>query len=1031
MPSSRLIPITYYNASKEIRVSAYADIIVIEPARPEPILRCIRFGGYPEMVQAMYDSIYAGATIEARIGDVTRRFSSEPKRFIRQISRDGVYAEATLLAKDDDEEAQRPIHATKEDAGRRTENDKPEGVARPPRKRMIFCPAGDQERLFEELDRKTSVPLIPEFRDYLLSELESRGILQKLTVISIREKIDAWVLRSESDDANIVSVVEDGLNSGAIQIPAAVRDPDGFDSVDNVTGYLNTFGVTVAERIRNQFEPMFDPAADPLSPEILAINDYIQKHAGYPLYDAQLAVAESVKRQLAKDKFAFVVAECGSGKTKIGATAMAASISAAPGKQGQMKWRKTFNIILCPSHVAKKWVREITETLPETAAVVVRNPSELDKLYALYEQGDRSVYAVISKESARDGYMKRPAVLWNARQRAFLCPTCHHAIEIPVMSDGISYFERATQFFFLTETRKNHKCEECGAPLWTAVNPGEDADWVKTGGYGWVFRRKADEHLQKTKNEAVLDKIQEIMDNPEQKFTTSGACRRYPLSSYIKRMYKGKIDGAIFDELHQYNNNSGQGDAMGEIFSVAKKVIGMTATLINGYSSGIFHLLYRTMPMQMQRDGKAFTAPKDFNSEYGVVETTYEETDADYAANRRAAISKRKSKQLPGVSPLVYSRFLLEKTAFLSLADMGKKLPDYEEIPVALDMEEQVFNEYKRIEKQLVSVLRTDRKIAQRILSTYLNLLTVYPDQPYGQPAVLHPETGKALVEPKDMGGPDQLWEKENAVLDIVKRKVEAGEKVLVYTSWVRIDSQKKLLKLLTENGYHTEIMSEKIKPEAREEWVQKRLSSGMQVLIVNPSLVETGLDLNAFTTLIFYSMGYKLFTLRQASRRSWRINQTAPKVEVYLLYYKETMQQKAMKLMASKLAVAGIIEGNFSEEGLAAMSDMQDMTSQLAKELMMGIRDNVEDIAASFKKMAIVNPERHKPAESTAKPIPVSNITHKEDHRTAAATVAKHSYDPQKAALFEALIETESNRKQRRRKNAVDENQLSFFGAA
>jgi hypothetical protein len=122
MPSSRLIPITYYNASKEIRISAYADLIIIEPAKPEPILRCIRFGGYPEMVQAMYDSIYAGATIEARIGDATRRFSSEPKRFIRQISRDGVYAEATLLAKDDDE-AQRPNHATKENTGRTDENE--------------------------------------------------------------------------------------------------------------------------------------------------------------------------------------------------------------------------------------------------------------------------------------------------------------------------------------------------------------------------------------------------------------------------------------------------------------------------------------------------------------------------------------------------------------------------------------------------------------------------------------------------------------------------------------------------------------------------------------------------------------------------------------------------------------------------------------------------------------------------------------------------------------------------------------------
>jgi len=134
---------------------------------------------------------------------------------------------------------------------------------------------------------------------------------------------------------------------------------------------------------------------------------------------------------------------------------------------------------------------------------------------------------------------------------------------------------------------------------------------------------------------------------------------------------------------------------------------------------------------------------------------------------------------------------------------------------------------------------------------------------------------------------------------------------------------------------------------------VQKKLAAGMQVLIVNPSLIETGLDLNAFTTLVFYSMGYKLFTLRQASRRSWRINQKAPAVKVYMLYYEDTMQQKCLKLMASKLAVAGLIEGNFSEEGLAAMSDVQDMTSQMAKELMLGIRDNVEDIAAAFKKMA------------------------------------------------------------------------------
>ena len=129
------------------------------------------------------------------------------------------------------------------------------------------------------------------------------------------------------------------------------------------------------------------------------------------------------------------------------------------------------------------------------------------------------------------------------------------------------------------------------------------------------------------------------------------------MSSYIKRRYRGMLDGCIVDELHEYNNDSGQGDAMAEIYSVADRVIGMTATLINGYSSGIFHLLYRVCPGLMMQDCKRHSAPADFDAEYGVVENTYEEDEQDYAVNRRTHRRKTRTRQLPGVSPLVYSRF--------------------------------------------------------------------------------------------------------------------------------------------------------------------------------------------------------------------------------------------------------------------------------------------------------------------------------------------------------------------------------------
>ena len=308
-------------------------------------------------------------------------------------------------------------------------------------------------------------------------------------------------------------------------------------------------------------------------------------------------------------------------------------------------------------------------------------------------------------------------------------------------------------------------------------------------------------------------------------------------------------------------------------------------------------------------------------------------------------------------------------------------------------------------------------------MSAFINLLTVYPDQPYGQEPILHPANRFPLVEPAELGDFNTIGPKEDAVFDIVQKAIANGEKVLVYTSWIRVDSQQKLQKLFVDNGYRTAILPATVKTEAREEWVQHQLSKGLQILITNPSLVETGLDLNAFTTLIFYSMGTKLFTLRQASRRSWRINQLAPSVKVYLPYYKHTMQHKALKLMASKLAAAGMIEGNFSEEGLSAMSEIQDMTSQMAKELMLGIRDNVEDVASAFKRMAIVNPNRIVPEAASAQDNAPTLIlapkepVHKESEETHIARI-------------EALLAQQPipKHKKQKKKIVVDENQLTIF---
>ena len=297
MPLSKLIELSYFDGGSKIRLTAYADTVILENGGDDSTITAIRFGGYPEMVRAMSDAIYGGGTVEAVRNDVKRTLKSRPKGYRRQLAHDGVYATATLMANDDKITAEPENDDGDDDGGQGQQQELQ------PRKCYIFCPAGDRDRLFEEVDRKTAAPLIPEFRDYVLDGLTARGDLRQLEVVSLREKLDAFALKLTPEDANVVELLEDGLKSGAIAIPgAAPGQPDGFDGVENITGYLNTFGPTVAQRIRSQFQPLFDPAAEPLSEEVLAVNDTIMAQAGYSLYDAQLAVAEATKRQLAAKK---------------------------------------------------------------------------------------------------------------------------------------------------------------------------------------------------------------------------------------------------------------------------------------------------------------------------------------------------------------------------------------------------------------------------------------------------------------------------------------------------------------------------------------------------------------------------------------------------------------------------------------------------------------------------------------------------------------------------------------------------------
>ena len=196
MSTQNLMKVTYYDQDRNIRLTGYADTVVWDE-QPSPLLAALRFGGYPEAVRGLSDAIYGGATITIESDNWSLQLNTTARQYRRELGHDGVYAEATLVLDDDGQGSKGD--KDKKDSDDDKEPEKPsssdgkddfdiEEVSRdlPPRNTYIFCTPGNRRELFDAVDQKTAVPMIPEYQDYVLQELERRGYAQTMQHKAIR-----------------------------------------------------------------------------------------------------------------------------------------------------------------------------------------------------------------------------------------------------------------------------------------------------------------------------------------------------------------------------------------------------------------------------------------------------------------------------------------------------------------------------------------------------------------------------------------------------------------------------------------------------------------------------------------------------------------------------------------------------------------------------------------------------------------------------------------------------------------------------
>jgi hypothetical protein len=97
---------------------------------------------------------------------------------------------------------------------------------------------------------------------------------------------------------------------------------------------------------------------------------------------------------------------------------------------------------------------------------------------------------------------------------------------------------------------------------------------------------------------------------------------------------------------------------------------------MGGYADDLFNIFYRMEPHAMVREGFAYGGQgrRDFQQQYGVLETIEKVEESDNACSRATKKAVRVLRK-PGASPMLFGKFLMTTTAFLSLEDISDNLP--------------------------------------------------------------------------------------------------------------------------------------------------------------------------------------------------------------------------------------------------------------------------------------------------------------------------------------------------------------------
>jgi len=549
-------------------------------------------------------------------------------------------------------------------------------------------------------------------------------------------------------------------------------------------------------------------------------------------------------------------------------------------------------VVVCPPHLVEEWREEAERSLEDCPCYIMEHIGDVETAMAASRRTTAPLQLfILSHSRAKLRYGWAPAV-WQRPWRVdgqrvvqLRCPSCGQEL----------LDEQGAALAFIDLQKAQRQCPQCHGALWQPIATSR---------------------------------------------------RLFPLAVYIRRKCPGVFDLLVADEAHEFKaQSSAQALAFHKLMRACPRTLALTGTLSSGKASDFFPLLYRLAPEI--RAQYQHTDTLAFVRDYGMLEqVTYHDDTPGVRADRDedGSGSIRKGErgkvyERPGLSPAIVP-VLLNRFVFLRLSDIAHALPPYAEFvhPVALPT--QVADAYARLEAEIRTWTREHRGTT---LAQFLQVLLAYPDQPWIAEtitATISDQSGtrqRAVVTRTTPHDPAVRYPKEAALLELLKRERARGRKVLVFA--VHTDQRDILPRLIAQaaqDGIHLAALRATGEARTRKQQLQRLLAHGADAIICHPRLVQTGLTLTQFPTIAFVQFDFSTFTVRQASRRSYRPSQTQP-VEVHFFCYTGTVQEKGLALMARKLRSALMAEGEFVEDGLSAFDDDGDITRELTRSLLHG----------------------------------------------------------------------------------------------